>query len=335
MAEPLRMRVLRTIRETADACSFVLDPIDAEITYRPGQFLTVRVPSERTGSVARSYSLSSSPERGDPLKITVKRTAGGYASNWLCDNLAPGDVLETLPPGGVFTPRSLADDLLLVAAGSGITPVMSILKSCLAGGDAQVTLVYANRDETSVIFAEELRALQTEYAGRLTVLHWLESVQGIPAAALGGIVAPYADREAYVCGPVPFMDLVVSSLTDLGVPADRIHVEKFVSLTADPFDTTTVADDHASTVDVTLDGETRVLAWPHSQSLLDVLLDAGLPAPYSCREGACSACACFVLDGEVKMRKNDVLEAQDIADGIVLGCQAVPISDRIRVSYDA
>lgn len=335
MAEPVRMRVLRAIRETPDACSFVLDPIDAEITYRPGQFLTVRVPSDRTGSVARSYSLSSSPVRSDPLKITVKRTAGGYASNWLCDNLAAGDVLESLPPGGVFTPRSLDEDLLVVAAGSGITPVMSILKSCLWGGSAQIALVYANRDESSVIYAEELRALQTEYPGRLTVLHWLESVQGIPAApALRAVMAPYADCEAYVCGPGRFMDLVVSALAGLAVPADRIHVEKFVSLTADPFGVTAVADDRPSTVDVMLDGQTHVLTWPHSRPLLDVLLDAGLPAPYSCREGACSACACFVLDGEVKMRKNEVLEAQDIADGLVLGCQAVPISDHIRVSYD-
>ena len=335
MVEPVRLRVLRTISETADARSFVLDPIGTEITYEAGQFLTVRVPSERAGSVARSYSLSSSPVRGEALKITVKRTAGGYASNWLCDNLAVGDVLESLPPGGVFTPRSLDEDLLLVAAGSGITPVVSILKSCLWGGAARITLVYANRDENSVIFADELRGLQAEFAGRLTVVHWLESVQGIPAApALRGLLAPYA-REAFVCGPAPFMDLVTAVLTELGVAADRIHLEKFVSLTADPFLAPPAPDGRSSTVEVSLDGETHHLTWPHSRPLLDVLLDAGLPAPYSCREGACSACSCFVVGGEVKMRKNDVLDAQDIADGLVLGCQALPISDHIQVSYDA
>src|SRR5437588_6999120 len=127
-AEPLRMRVVEVIRETADAHSFVLEPVDHEggLAYRPGQFLTIRVPSELTGTASRSYSLSSSPERGEPLKITVKRTAGGYVSNWLCDNLAAGDMLDSLRPGGVFTPKSLDEDLLLVAAGSGITPVVSI-----------------------------------------------------------------------------------------------------------------------------------------------------------------------------------------------------------------
>ncbi|MDX2676679.1 ferredoxin--NADP reductase [Streptomyces soliscabiei] len=344
MAEQVRLRVLRTIQETADACSFVLEPVDTELTYRPGQFLTVRVPSERTGSVARSYSLSSSPVRPDPLTITVKRTAGGYASNWLCDHVAKGDVLEVLRPGGVFTPGSLDDDLLLVAAGSGITPVMSILKSCLWGGRARVTLIYANRDENAVIYAGELQALQRQYAERLTVLHWLESVQGVPsAAALGAIASPYATREAYVCGPGPFMDLVVDALTELGAAASRIHVERFVSLTSDPFNPSVAADDAsdaaaddrpAGTVEITLDGQTRRLAWPRSRPLLDVLLDAGLAAPYSCREGSCSACACVVLAGEVKMRRNDVLEAQDIADGIVLGCQALPMSEHVRVSYD-
>ncbi|MET7896559.1 ferredoxin--NADP reductase [Streptomyces mirabilis] len=338
MAEPVRMRVVRTIRETADACSFVLVPVAGGITYRPGQFLTVRVPSERTGSVARSYSLSSSPVRDEPLTITVKRTRDGYASNWLCDNVTEGHVLECLPAGGVFAPRSLDEDLLLVAAGSGITPVMSILKSCLWGGSARITLIYANRDERSVIYAEELRSLQTSHPGRLAVLHWLASVQGTPTApALRAMAAPYSPREAYVCGPGPFMALVAEALGESGVPAERIHVEKFVSLTADPFAPAVEADEDghpAGTVHVTLDGRTHELTWPRSRPLLDVLLDAGLQVPYSCREGACSACACVVTNGEVKMRRNDVLEPEDIDDGIVLGCQAMPISDHVQVSYD-
>jgi 3-ketosteroid 9alpha-monooxygenase subunit B len=131
------------------------------------------------------------------------------------------------------------------------------------------------------------------------------------------------------------MDLVVATLTALGVPGERVHVEKFVSLTSDPFGPAPESGDSPATVEVTLDGQTRQLVWPHSRPLLDVLLDAGLPAPYSCREGSCSACACVLLDGEVKMRRNDVLDADDIADGIILGCQAVPVSDHVRVTYDA
>ncbi|WP_303639321.1 FAD-binding oxidoreductase [Actinomadura madurae] len=182
----LKARVVEVVHETADAHSLVLEPAEGDrdrFTYRPGQFLTVRVPAE-DGWVARCYSLCSSPLTDDRLKVTVKRVADGLGSNWICDNVTAGDVLEVLRPAGTFTPPSLDDDLLLVAGGSGITPVMSILKSCLAGGTARVALLYANRDERSVIFAAELRALTERYPERLTVVHLLESVQGLPTAAV-------------------------------------------------------------------------------------------------------------------------------------------------------
>ena len=150
------------------------------------------MPSDRTGSVARCYSLCSSPFTGDALTVTVKRTADGYASNWLCDNAHPGMKMHVLAPSGTFVPKTLDTDFLLLAAGSGITPMMAILKSALSEGSGKVTLVYANRDENSVIFAEALRELAAKYPDRLTVVHWLESVQGLPsAAALAELVAPY------------------------------------------------------------------------------------------------------------------------------------------------
>jgi len=162
--------VAEVIRETDDACSLVLDvppPLAATFGYRPGQFVTVRVPSDRTGSVARCYSLSSSPLTGERPAITVKRTAGGFASNWIMDQVTAGTVLDLLPPAGVFSPGSLDGDFLLFAAGSGITPVMSILKSVLAAGRGRVVLVYANRDERSVIFGPSLRGLMAAASGRL------------------------------------------------------------------------------------------------------------------------------------------------------------------------
>ncbi len=172
-------------------------------TPRGGQFLTLRIPSERTGSVARCYSLASSPFTDDLLKVTVKRTSTGYASNWLCDNVRTGDLIEVLPPaGGVFTPKDFDDDLLLFAGGSGITPVMSILKAALSEGSHEVVLFYANRDESSVIFAGELRELAAAYAGRLTVLHWLESVQGVPTVAqLAALSAKLDGHRVFTCGP--------------------------------------------------------------------------------------------------------------------------------------
>ncbi|MFE7598254.1 2Fe-2S iron-sulfur cluster-binding protein [Streptomyces sp. NPDC057494] len=336
-----RLRVVEVIAETADAHSLVLQapPESADrFTYRPGQFLTLKLPGADGRPAARCYSLASSPHTGEPLKITVKRVAGGYGSNWVCDRLAAGDELEVLPPAGTFTPDSLDGDLLLVAGGSGITPVLSIAKSALAEGRGRVALLYANRDESSVVFRDELRALAQDHPHRLLVVHWLESLQGLPSVdRLAAALAPYAGREAFVCGPQPLMDAVEQALRTLGAPGDRIHRERFFSLGADVFDAPAVPADTAAeggaSAEVELDGETHTVAWPAAAPLLDVLLAAGVDAPYSCREGACSACTCRVVAGEVTMLRNDVLDDRDIAEGYVLACQAVPLTDRVEITY--
>jgi 3-ketosteroid 9alpha-monooxygenase subunit B len=336
MAEVHTLRVAEVIAETADARSvvFELAPEQAEaFRYRPGQFLTLRV-----GSVARCYSLSSAPHEGSRLKVTVKRTEGGYGSNWVCDNLKAGASVEVLPPAGVFTPRSFDGKLLLFAAGSGITPIMSILKTALRQGSGEVVLIYANRDELSVIFAGELAALSREYPGRLAVIHWLESVQGLPGTEqLRALAKPFATFEAFLCGPAPFMAAAKQALKDLDVPRKRIHLEKFVSLGGNPFEVgpAPVAEPAGTTqLRVELDGARHELSWPRQRKLLDFLLDRGLDAPYSCREGQCSACACRIVSGEVKMLNNEVLDSADIAEGIVLACQSVPLTDEVSVTYE-
>lgn len=341
MSSRMTLRVVDVVEETDDARSVAFEQVgaNARIDYRPGQFLTLRVP-DGDGHLARCYSLSSSPDDGDEhLTVTVKRLPGGRGSGWLCDTLRVGDEVEALRPAGRFTPSDLDRDLLLVAAGSGVTPVMSILTSALRTGRGRIAVLYANRDERSVIFAERLARLERDHPERLTVLHWLESVQGIPEAGqLAGRLAPYAARESFVCGPAPFMAAVTKSLESLGAPAERLHTEEFVSLIDDPFAMPTETDLGSSEpsvrLELTLDGESTSLAWPVSRPLTDVLLAAGLDAPYSCREGACSACACEVLEGEVEMARNEVLDAVDLADGIVLGCQARPLSPVVRINYD-
>jgi 3-ketosteroid 9alpha-monooxygenase subunit B len=332
-----RLRVREVVPETADACSIVFD--SPGFDYKPGQFLTLRIPSDRCGSVARCYSLSSSPHVDSSLKVTVKRTVDGYGSNWICDSVAAGDELESLAPAGIFTPSSLDGPLLLFAAGSGITPVMSIVKSALSAGCGQVVLIYANRDEQSVIFAAELAALVAEYPSRLTVIHWLESVQGLPSTAtLAALAAPFTSHEAFICGPAPFMTATRAALTELGFPRDRVHIERFKSLGANPFEKAVVeepaADARTAVVTVTLDGVTNRYDWPADTKLLDLLLARGLDAPYSCREGACSACACRLVAGEVKMLNNDVLEEEDLEDGIRLACQSLPVTDEVEISYE-
>ena len=334
-----RLVVREIVRETADACSIVLDPPDgADFSYRPGQFLTLRLPTA-SGPVGRCYSLCSSPHVDDHLRIAVKRVAGGVGSNWINDTLAVGDEVECLAPGGVFTPRSLDEDLLLFAGGSGITPVLSILKSALAVGTGRVVLVYANQHEASVMFASQLCELAEHHPDRLHVLHWLESVQGRPTRPLlRAFIAPYSSYTALLCGPSPFMETVTHALRDCGVPPARIHIEKFQSLMEDPFAMSAPivaaeAGGETTHLEVELDGEPHEYQWPRQQKLLDFLLAQGLKAPYSCRQGACSACACILDDGEVAMLHNEILEPEDLDEGYVLGCQSVPRTDKVKIRY--
>ncbi|WP_221193826.1 ferredoxin--NADP reductase [Mycolicibacterium iranicum] len=343
----LELEIAEVIDETSDARSLVFkSPDDAPVApeklrYSPGQFLTLRVPSDRTGSVARCYSLCSSPFTGDPLTVTIKRTADGYASNWLCDNSHPGMKMHVLAPSGTFVPKDLDTDFLLLAAGSGITPMLAILKSALSEGSGKVALVYANRDEKSVIFAETLRDLMAKYPDRLTAIHWLESVQGLPnVTALTALFAPFGAREAFICGPGPFMAAAEEALTAAGLPADRIHIEVFKSLESDPFAAITLDegdgddDEGPATAVVTLDGETHEVSWPRKAKLLDVLLNKGLDAPFSCREGHCGACAVLKKSGDIEMEINDVLEQQDLDEGLILACQAHPRTDSVEVTFD-
>jgi 3-ketosteroid 9alpha-monooxygenase subunit B len=360
------LKVLDVVEETAEARSISFDvPEDVaeHFAYKPGQFLTLAVPSDRTGVAARCYSLCSSPAEDGPPTITVKRTEEGYASNWLVDNLRPGDTLRVLPPSGIFTPASLDADLLLFAGGSGITPVMSILRTALLEGSGRIVLFYANRDEQSVIFASALAELAAAYADRLLVVHWLESVQGLPSQEqMKAFAAPYSSCDAFVCGPAPFMKTTVAALKELEFPRARRHQEKFISLGGNPFGDLhdvevaegemTAADTDEEDIDedapsqgaaqpqepvrleVELDGESYSFDdWMPGTKLLEHLESKGIKAPFSCREGECSACACRILEGEVKMLHNDVLDEEDLEEGIRLGCQSVPVTDQVSITY--
>ena len=334
-----QLKVAAVIAETDEACSLVFDlPADLvqAFHYQPGQFLTLRIPSDRDGSVARCYSLCSSPLTGDPMAVTVKQTADGYASHWIADNVKPGSVLDVLPPAGMFVPSSLDDDFLLLAAGSGITPVMSILKSVLAAGRGRVVLVYANRDEQSVIFASALKDLAAVAKSRLLIVHWLDVLQGLPAAdQLASLVRPFAAYQIFASGPDPFLSVVRAAASAAGVAPRAVHVERFVSLQHNPFDAPEpVAGGIAATLEVTLDGATTSLAWSAGTRMLDVLIDADLDPPFSCREGICGACACQLTGGKVEMASNEVLDEADIADGLILACQSVALTPEVSIRYE-
>lgn len=360
--DSFELKVVDVVEETADAHSISFDlpdDIAGHFGYRPGQFLTVAVPSDRTGLAARCYSLSSSPVGGGPLTITVKRTVDGYASNWICDHLREGDTLRVLPPSGIFTPASLSADLLLLAGGSGITPMLSITRTALSQGTGRVVLFYANRDERSVIFAADLAELAAQHPDRLVVVHWLESVQGLPSQEqMKAFASAYPTYDAFVCGPAPFMKMTIAALKELEFPRERRHQEKFISLGGNPFgdlhdvetaeseitaaetDEQDLVDDAASEpqapvkLEVELDGQDYTFDdWAPGTKLLEHLESKGIKAPYSCREGECSACAVRILGGEVRMLRNDVLDDEDLAEGIRLGCQSVPVTDTVKVTY--
>ena len=340
------LRVRAVVDETHDTKSVAFDvPPDLAdaFAYQPGQFLTLRLNIDGR-HVPRCYSMSSAPGVDDAPRVTVKRVTGGRGSNWVCDHVRAGDTLEVMAPSGVFHPRSLNGDFLLLAGGSGITPVFSILRSVLAKGSGRVTLLYANRDEKSVIFKNELKALAEAHPARLTVVHWLDSVQGVPSVAqLAELARHHCSAQAFICGPGPYMDAAVAALQAIEMPSERIHVERFASLP----DEETLAAANAlaqaapplpdavdeAVVEVLLDGETHTLHCSGTETLLEAALKAGLNAPYSCQAGMCASCMCQVVEGSVHLRHNDVLDKKDLAKAWTLACQAVPTSARLRIKF--
>ncbi|MGU3293245.1 2Fe-2S iron-sulfur cluster-binding protein [Williamsia sp. M5A3_1d] len=343
----LQLRVREVIRETADAASVVFEAPADGFSYRPGQFITVgaQLPD---GMAPRCYSLSTAPGHDPHPAITVKRVAGGQVSNWLIDNAAPGMSVDIISPTGGFTPREWTRDFVVVAAGSGITPAMSIIKTALLSHDNAVTLVYANRDEHSVIFASAIAELQRAHPSRFVVRHWLESERGLPTVAeLAPLVSDGDEnRVAYLCGPTPFMDVAHGALEAAGLPTSRIHRELFYSLTTNPFSAAAATTSAApatpgapaqtgARATVEIEGDTHEVAWPRDAVLLDVLLDNGIEAPYVCREGNCGGCEFILTSGEVEMRVNDTLDDFDLRRGARLACQSTPVTDTVGISYDS
>lgn len=340
------LRVRAVVDETHDAKSLVFEvpPELADVFhYQPGQFLTLRLPVGGR-QLPRCYSMSSAPGIDDAPRVTIKRVTQGRGSNWVCDHVKAGDLIEVMPPAGVFVPRTLAGDFLLLAGGSGITPVFSILRLALARGQGRITLLYANRDEKSVIFRDELKALAAAHPGRLQVIHWLDSVQGVPSVAqLAELARHCRDAQAFICGPGLFMDAAVAALQAIEMPSGQVHVERFVSLPDEETQAATAAAAQAAPpppdavesaeLEIQLDGQVHKLRCGGTETLLEAALRAGLAAPYSCQAGMCASCMCQVVEGSVHLRHNEVLDKKDLAKAWTLSCQAVPTSERLRIKF--
>ncbi len=341
---PLQVRAV--MEETADTKSLVFDvppELAAAFAYKPGQFLTLRLPVGGR-HVRRCYSMSSAPATDDAPRVTIKRVTQGLGSNWICDHVKAGDTIEVLVPSGSFTPRAGLDgNFLLLAGGSGITPVFSILRSALHLGTGRIVLLYMNRDERSVIFRKELIALAAAHPTRLQVIHWLDSVQGVPSLAqLAELAKPFSNGQAFICGPGPFMDAAVEALEAIEMPSERIRVERFASLPdeEDTAELNAAASAQAPTptvaeaqVELLLDGEVHKLTCRGDQTILDAALAAGINAPFSCQAGMCASCMCQVIKGSVYLRHNEVLDKKELEKAWTLACQALPTSPLVRVEF--
>ncbi|MDD9826934.1 MAG: ferredoxin--NADP reductase [Deltaproteobacteria bacterium] len=335
------LRIARVIRETPDASSFVFEIPEAQaelFRYRAGQFLTFRI-RRRLRALLRCYSLSSSPEAGDAPMVTVKRVAGGRVSNWLNDRLAEGDHIAALPPAGRFTLREPADGpgepLLFFAGGSGITPILSLIKTALWRGGRRLRLFYANRDADSVIFRAQLEALARAHA-ELEVIHHLDSSGGVATPGqLAAAAAGFESAHAYLCGPAPFMELAEAALAAAGFDSGRIFIERFVSPPDGQAPAVALrAEGVACNLAIRLGGTLHRVTCQPGQSILQAAREAGLSPPAACEEGFCGSCAARRLRGEIRLNANDVFSEDDLAAGWTLTCQGYPETPDCEISYD-
>jgi 3-ketosteroid 9alpha-monooxygenase subunit B len=329
------LRVGRIIRETADANSFVLDvppELGEGFVYAAGQFLTFRV-YPNGEPLLRCYSMSSSPAVDSELKVTVKRIPGGVVSNWMNDTLAPGDVLEATCPAGVFCLGSGDAAIVTFGAGSGITPVLSIVKAALATTSRRVRLLYANRDRDGVIFGAELDDLLVRHPGQFEVVHHLDVEEGfVDSDVVRGFAGVDKGADYYICGPGPFMDIVESTLLGSGVEPCRIHIERF-SPAEPPAATESPAEPTPRHVTIELAGRVATTDHRPGTTILQTARQMGMTPPFSCEAGNCATCMAKVVEGVAVMRANNALTADEVEDGWVLTCQAVPTTARVRVVY--
>jgi 3-ketosteroid 9alpha-monooxygenase subunit B len=335
------LTVAEVVEETDDTRTFVLDVPDelaATFAYRAGQFCTFRARLGGQGAdagdeVARCYSMSSSPEVGDPLAVTVKRVPGGRMSNWLIDTVEAGAQLDVLRPAGLFVLGDTDAPIVAFAGGSGITPVFSIIKTALATTTRDITLVYANRDAGSVIFADALAKLAAESGGRLRVHAHLDDEAGfLTPEACAELVGGQTGADIYVCGPGPYMDTVEAGLERLGVAPRQVFIERFVV----PDDGGTLLEASATeTVVIRLNRQKRTADYHLGDTILETARRAGMTPPFSCEGGSCATCMAQVVQGSATMRVNNALTPDEVEEGWVLTCQAVPASRELVVDYDA
>jgi 3-ketosteroid 9alpha-monooxygenase subunit B len=330
-----RARVTRIVKETADSRTYVLAPEDQPFGYRAGQFCTFKVTVDGE-DLYRSYSMSSAPETDSELMTTVKRVAGGKVSNWLVDNVTEGDELTMTRAAGTFVLGSSSAPLLAFAGGSGVTPILSLAKSALASTDRPVRILCADRDRGSAIFDAVLDELAERYPGRLSIERNLDDEHGLlDAAGVQKFVGADTGADCYVCGPEGFMAVVKAALPDTAtVLVEDFDASPPVKAPAPEVSEAAGDVDTGGTVTIKLDRKKASVPRVPGETLLESARRAGLSPPFSCEAGNCGTCMAKLIEGEATMRTNDVLEDDEIEDGYILTCQAVPDTPSITVLYE-
>lgn len=359
-----KLKVAKVVKETPDAVTiFFTNPDKNLYQYKPGQYLTLKVPVNGK-PYNRAYSLCSCPFTDVDLAVTVKVTPGGLVSTYLNQNCREGMELDVLPPLGNFVAKidpSNKKQYVLIGAGSGITPLMSILRSALEKEpQSKVMLLYGNRDENCIIFKNDLQNLEAKYPGRLKVIHSLSR----PEAKWTGFVGRMdrnrvkeilnkelqntdLQKEYFICGPSGMMDEAGHALKEMGVPAEQVHEEHFSAPVTHPMEeengvsNTTASGTDTGTgegnigeVTVILEGQEVKVNVNPSQSILDAVLDIDLDPPYACMIGSCCTCKAKLVSGKVIMDDREGLTDEEIADGYVLTCQSHPVTANVVVNYD-
>lgn len=351
-----KLRVAEIVPETDEANSIrfeIPEGLEELFRFKAGQHLTLRTELEGE-EIRRNYSLCVAPDE-DQLKVTVKRIAGGVFSNWVGDNLKAGDTLDVMTPHGSFTvdfDPAAKRRYVAFAGGSGITPVISLVRTALGTEpNSRFTLFYGNRDANSIIFLEALAALKDRYLGRFELYHFLSEEEGDVDLFNGMLDRETCDEaidhlvddvEAvdawFICGPGPMMDAAEAALSDRSVAKDRIHIERFLAGRPSAALAAQMAQlqEKAAglTLSVTLDGRTRKVEFTEA-NILDSAREAGLPAPFACKAGVCATCRAKVTKGKVEMAARYGLTDEEIAAGYVLPCQSVPLGEGVAVDYDA
>jgi ring-1,2-phenylacetyl-CoA epoxidase subunit PaaE len=351
-----KLRVAEVRRETPDAVSIrfeIPEHLKQAFAFKAGQHLTLRADLDGE-DVRRNYSVCVAPSENE-LRIAIKQMMPGRFSVWANTNFREGHEIEVLPPMGRFVVPDTGHEnpsYAALAGGSGITPLISILKTVLeTRPGARFVLLYGNRNTASVMFLEELAGLKNRYMERLEVYHFLED-EAEEIELFNGrldrdkceqvfesLVDVNAADAVFICGPGPMMDAAEAALLARGVPPEKILIERFTSsvLSAEQLAQREALQQKAAGTEliVTLDGRRSRIAFdPTKGSILDCVQAAGMPAPYACKGGVCTTCRAKILEGQVTMTKNYGLTEQEVADGYVLTCQSVPASEHVVLSYD-